>query len=63
MFRKERMQRPCFDQELRQRSSCYKELEKYLKASFECSNGEINHYFLFVFCFSFILDVGFSCQR
>ena len=29
------------DQELRQKSSCYKDLDKYLEASYSCVTGEV----------------------
>ena len=32
-----------YDQQLRQKSSCYRELDKYLEASYACVSGEYSH--------------------
>ena len=35
-----------YDQQLKQKSSCYKDLEKYLEASYDCVSGKFSLYII-----------------
>ena len=47
-----------YDQELRQKSSCYKDIDKYLEASYSCVTGDLKLIFSYLSALAFFPNKG-----